>query len=74
MLPPEEVVSMLFQLSVLRKMSVLTQNCAKAKEDSVKHFIDRINSISIYLLIAKRQTEPDRKIYVSTRDHNSKII
>lgn len=52
-------------------MSVLTQNCMKAKEIAVKYFPDKILSISVYLLIGKRQTESDS---ISPRDHNSKII
>lgn len=40
----------------------------------MKPFSDEILSTAVYLLIAKRQSEPDSKIYVSPKSPSGRIL
>lgn len=57
-----------------RRVPALTQNSVEAKESLVKPLSDKILPAPVYLLIGKRQTEADSKIYISPRSPRSRIV
>lgn len=69
--PPEEVW-MLSQWSMPRRVPASHRKPRNLW--LVKPFSDKILSTLVYLLIGKRQTEPDSKIYISPRSPNRRII